>query len=462
MKSFGDVWQKAKPIISSKINPVAALQWISNIEPVRLENDSAVFSCPSTFEKQIVEARYAKEIESALSSVLGFDVKLEIYVQEESLEQEEETNERVKHLLNPEGPIGLFGNSLGKGNIEKWSLSPEYTFGNFVVGPGNSFAHAAARAVADNPARTWNPLFIYGNSGLGKTHLMCAIGHAIKQKFNWYNVVYVRSEDFTNELIRALQIGAEGKGGTLDFKNKYRKADVLLIDDIQFIGGKTQTQEEFFHTFSALYSAGKQIVMTSDRPPKEISTLEERLLTRFESGLMADVQAPDFETRCAIIRKKAESTAFPIDSDVVEYIAYTLKDNARQLEGAVMKLRAHWLLSSKVINRELAAEVIRDMASDSEPLSQRLDKIVNEVSRFYGVTVDDILGSKRTSKISQARKIAMYVIREATELSYPLIGEKFGGRNHTTVMYSIRDVEAEIKTDYKLKSEINDFLKNLR
>ncbi len=455
MKSFGDVWQKAKELTNAKVNPVVALQWISTLEPVRLEDDVAYFSCTSTFAKEIIEKRYVHEIADSLMTVLGFEVDVVVFVQEDTLEEERATDEHITHVLKSKSPMGT-------DNISKWQLEPRYTFDNFVVGSGNQFAHAAALAVAARPAETWNPLFIYGNSGLGKTHLMYAIGNAVKKKFPHYNVVYVKSEDFTNELIRAMQVGADGEGGTLAFKNKYRNADILLIDDIQFIGGKTQTQEEFFHTFVTLYGAGKQIVMTSDRPPKEISTLEERLLTRFESGLMADVQAPDYEMRCAIIRKKADSTSVKLSPDVVDYLAVTLKDNVRQIEGAVMKLRAHHLLSGRVINRELAAEIVRDMASENEPIVKKLDRIINDVSHFYGVSVEDLTGQKRTAKIANARKVAMYVIREATELSYPLIGEKFSGRNHTTVMYSVKEVDEEIKTNYQLKNEINDFLKNLR
>ena len=448
MKNFGEAWQLAKQNFMSEVNPIAAQRWIGSLEPVRLDPEKAFFSCPSEFEKEIIVSRYLKNIADALESVLGFRVEVEVFVQvENNIDSDNAPATFVP--INPNAPAG-------DDNISNWTFK-KYTFDNFVVGKENQLAHSAAFAVAANPGTAFNPLFIYGNSGLGKTHLMCAIGNAVKGKLGPNtNVVYVQSETFTNELVASVK-----EGDMLSFKNKYRSADILLVDDIQFIGGKTQTEEEFFHTFNALVSAGKQVVLTSDRPPKEIATLSDRLRTRFESGLIVDVQAPDYEMRCAIIAKKAESVGFEVSADVVGYLATMLKDNVRQLEGAVMKLRAHYLLSGRKIDRDFASEIIRDIASESEPLEKKLDKIIAEVARFYEVTSEDIIGPKRNAKIALARKVAMYLIREITELSFPLIGEKFSGRNHTTVMYSCREIEGDIKKDFRLKSEINDFLKNL-
>ncbi len=333
----------------------------------------------------------------------------------------------------------------------------EYTFATFIIGPSNKFAHAAALAVAANPANAYNPLFIYGGSGLGKTHLLYAICAEIRQNKPQMKVIYSKGEEFTNELISAIATER-----TKDFHDKYRQADILLVDDIQFIGGKESTQEEFFHTFNALYQAGKQIVLTSDRPPKEIKTLEDRLRTRFESGLLADVQPPDFETRIAIIRRKAELLDIAIPDDVAEYISNRLKNNIRQLEGAVKKIKAYKILAGSSPSIVIAQNAIRDILNDSQPISVTVERIINEVSRYFEVTPQDIRSQKRSSQISLARQVAMYVVREVTQMSMSSIGEEFGGKDHSTVVYSIQQCREKMENDSRFKNTVEDIIKNIR
>ena len=333
----------------------------------------------------------------------------------------------------------------------------EFTFDTFIVGPSNKFAHAACMAVASRPATLYNPLFIYGNSGLGKTHLLYAITNQIKEENEDVNIIYIKGDDFTNELIDAIR-----KGTTADFRQKYRKADVLLVDDIQFIAGKESTQEEFFHTFNTLYESKKQIVLTSDRPPKDIATLEDRLKTRFEWGLTADIQPPDFETRIAIIKRKAELLDLEVSDQVCEYIANKLKSNIRQLEGAVKKLKAYNLLEEKAPNISTAQAAIRDIINNDQPAPVTIEKIIEEVGRTFGVSPADIRSSKRNAAISNARQIAMYVVREITQLPMASVGAEFGGRDHSTVVYATQQVEKNMTRDPRTKATVEDIIKNIR
>ena len=332
-----------------------------------------------------------------------------------------------------------------------------------MVGPSNRFAHAACQAVASQPATLYNPLFIYGNSGLGKTHLLNAIANEFKKNYPDRSVVYAKSEAFTNEIIEAI-----ARGTTPAFREKYRKADLFLMDDIQFIAGKISVQEEFFHTFNTLYEAKKQIVLTSDRPPKDISTLDDRLKTRFEWGLTADVQPPEFETRIAIIIRKAESVGLDIPETVCEYIANRLKNNIRQLEGAVKKLRAFHLLENKPINIATAQAAISDIINNNQPAPVTVDKIIEEVARTFsgnvpgGITPEDIRSKKRNANISMARQVSIYIAREITNMSMVEIGQTFGGRDHSTVVYAIRQAEQNIKKDPRTKALVDDIIKNIR
>lgn len=436
MESFKEVWELVREYCKTKVSEVAFNTWINEIQPVRLENNEAVVFVRANFQRKIVSSMYSGLIAEAFENTIGFPVNLTIVTGEDG--------------YAPEG---------GKENNQTAPIQGpdyEYTFNTFIVGSSNNLAYAAAQAVAARPAGIYNPLFIYGNSGLGKTHLLNAICHEIRQKNPNTRILYTRGEDFTNELINFI-----GSKNTMEFHNKYRNCDVLLVDDIQFIAGKIQTQEEFFHTFNSLYQDGKQIVLTSDRPPKEIQTLEDRLRTRFEWGLLTDIQPPDFETRVAILKRKAQLLDIDIPNDVVEYIAEKLKTNIRQLEGTVKKIKAYSGIghTPSII---LAQNAIRDILSDNQPMPITVEKIILEVSRTFNVTAEDIRSNKRSSNISRARQIAMYVVREITAMPMESIGAEFGGRDHSTVIYALNQVEKLMEKDSKTRAAVNDIIKNIR
>ena len=374
-------------------------------------------------------------LNEAIEATMGFQVEIEIITETSKKEEKEQ----------------LVTDSTTSYN------NYELSFDNFIVGSSNKFAYAAAQAVATTPGQAYNPLFIYGNSGLGKTHLLNAICLEIKKNNPSSKIIYTRGEDFTNELVQSLE-----RKTMPAFHDKYRTADILLVDDIQFIAGKTQTQEEFFHTFNALTQENKQIVLTSDRPPKEIALLEDRIKTRFEWGLLADIQPPDIETRMAIIKNKAEHLNFELPDDVVQYIAEKIKNNVRQLEGAVKKLNALCTISGHDPSIILAQKAIKDILSDNQPIPVTIDKILNEVARTYGTSVDNILSDKRNANISKARQAAMYIVREVTSLSMENIGEKFGGKHHSTVIYNIKECEKEMETNPSVKATIQGIINNVR
>lgn len=458
MNSFHDVWELTVNNLkeSGKISNVAYDMWIGCISPLDLDSDKALLHVPSDFQRNIIMEKYASFIKEGLESVLGFDISLKIYTEEERPLTGTVTGTENK-TATPGGEQPQGGQSLTATNPINSDGDYEYTFDTFIVGSSNKFAHAASLAVASNPSGAYNPLFIYGGSGLGKTHLLYAICNEVEKNNSNMNVIYVKGEEFTNELIEAI-----GKKNTSEFHNKYRVADVLLVDDIQFIGGKESTQEEFFHTFNSLYHAGKQIVLTSDRPPKEIKTLEDRLRTRFEWGLLADVQPPDFETRVAIIRRKAQLLDIHISDEVAEYIANRLKNNIRQLEGAVKKLKAYKLLQGIDPSITLAQNAIRDILSDSQPLPVTIDKILSEVSRTFNVTVEDLKSAKQSAAVSKARQIAIFIVRDITQMSMANIGDEFGGRDHSTIVYAIKKIEKNLNKDTYLKETVDDIIKNIK
>lgn len=441
MDSFDQAWELICDYCQSKITEVAYKTWFSRLKPVSLdfEKGLAILEAPNEFHKQTLLRCYSDLLSEAFESVFSSKIDFSICVHEE-LKQAVEKEEAA-------------------GETDGYEL----TFDNFVVGPSNRFAHAACQAVASKPAVLYNPLFIYGNSGLGKTHLLRAVANEFKKNFQNGSVIYVKSEDFSNGVIEGI-----ARGTMSSFREKYRKADLFLVDDVQFIAGKISIQEEFFHTFNTLYEAKKQIVLTSDRPPKDIATLEDRLKTRFEWGLTADIQPPDFETRIAIIIRKAESLGFSIPNNVCEYIANKLKSNIRQLEGAVKKLRAFHLLENKPVNIATAQAAISDIINNSQPTPVTVDKIIEEVARTYsgnvpgGITPDDIRSKKRSANISTARQISMYIVREITQMSTVEIGQTFGGRDHSTVVYAIDQVDKKIQKDPRTKDIVDDIIKNLR
>ena len=405
MSSFDEVFAAVKEYCKERLVLATYNLFIDGIEPVSFEGSVATLSVRSDFVKGIVETRYKDLLREAFKELLGFDIDVELTIPA-PVEQ-----------APAEVP--------GGGNYE-------FTFENFIVGSTNKFAHAAAQAVAANPSGAYNPLFIWGGSGLGKTHLLGAIQFEIHKTFPDYNIVYVDGEKFTNEIISAIHDNT-----TAEFHNKYRAADVLLVDDIQFIGGKESTQEEFFHTFNTLYNAGKQIVLVSDRPPKEIKSLEERLRTRFEMGL----EMPD---------------------EVAEYIANRLKNNIRQLEGAVKKLNAYRKLEGIQPVIGAAQNAIKDILNETQPVPITVEKILSEVARTYNTTADMLRGPSRRSNVSSARKVSMYVVREITGMSMEDIGSEFGGRDHSTVVYSINDMQKKLETDTRLRETVEDIIKNVR
>jgi len=335
-------------------------------------------------------------------------------------------------------------------------LNPKYKFDSFVIGNSNRFAHAACLAVAEAPAKAYNPLFIYGGVGLGKTHLMHAIGHYILQNNSKAKVVYVSSEKFTNELINSIK---DDKNE--EFRTKYRNIDVLLIDDVQFIGGKERTQEEFFHTFNALHENNKQIILSSDRPPKEIPTLEDRLRSRFEWGLIADIQAPDFETRIAILKKKADLETINIPNEVMVYIATKIKSNIRELEGALIRIVAFSSLTNREISIDLASEALKDIISNRQSRQVTIELIQDIVANYYNLRIEDFKSPRRTRNIAYPRQIAMYLSRKLTDMSLPKIGEEFGGRDHTTVIHGYEKISECLKKDDSLKNAIAEITKKI-
>ncbi len=438
MDSFEDTWELICGYCKTKITDVAYNTWISRIKPLSLDfgKNIAYLLVPNDFHRQTLTRCYIPLLNEAFEAV--FDNKFNIVFK---IPDEIEIDENKQ---NPAQEIN--------------DANYEYTFDNFIVGSSNKFAHAACLAVATNPARAYNPLFLYGNSGLGKTHLLYAIGNEIKRNDPSKIICYIKGDDFTNELIESLRMAKMS-----DFRTKYRHADILLVDDVQFIGGKESTQEEFFHTFNALHDAHKQIVLTSDRPPKEIKTLDDRLRSRFEQDLIADIQPPDMETRIAIIKRKAEMLNLDLSNEVCEFIASKIKANIRQLEGTVKKLKAKYYLNNEKPNISTVQEVIADILNNDVPPEVTVERIIDEVARSYGVSAEELRSSKnRSSNISNARHIAIYITRELTTLSMVAIGEEFGNRHYSTIIYTIKKVQDMMEKDRKVKELVEDTIKNLR
>ncbi len=459
---FDEIWSLTKKKLQQDNDyPDTIMRlWFEELKLTILTDDTAVFLSKSDFKRDIIYKRYINQITSSLTEIIGFPVTVTI----RSLESENQTAEKMSAAAKKESvkinPETDFYSTVGTTKVLNRASVPaafsEYTFDNFIVGNSNKFAHAAALAVATNPAMQYNPLFIYGPSGLGKTHLLYAITDRIKKNFPDYKVVYVKGEEFTNQMIDSIS-----RNITSEFREKYRKSDVLLIDDIQFIAGREATQEEFFHTFNELYENNKQIILTSDRPPRDIKLLEERLRTRFESGLTADIEPPDIELRTAIIKLKSAAIGMAMPDDVMVYIAENLKNNVRQLEGAVKKISAQSMLSGKEITLDLAVRCISDKMVGSEPVNVTIDKILHTVSSHYNISIEDMKSKKRISSISSARHIAVYIIKKLTDRSLPAIGREFN-RDHTTIINSIDTVEKRLQTDPLFEAEINDLIKTIK
>ncbi len=432
---LGEMWEKALEAMEMDLVKPTFQQWLKNTRPLALYGDTMVISIPNEFAKNWVESRYTPILKKILREMSGQDVNLRFVIPP----SDQDTNEGTE-VSAPQPTTGPRDDAYSRP-----LLNPRYTFDTFVVGASNRFAHAAALAVGDAPARAYNPLFVYGGVGLGKTHLMQAIGHHVLRDDPKATVVYVSTETFTNELILSIRDRT-----TFAFRNKYRNIDVLLIDDIQFLAGKEGTQEEFFHTFDALHQANKQIVISSDRPAREIATLEERLRTRFEWGLTCDIQPPDLETRVAILRKKAYSENLSVPLDVLQYIATQIETNIRELEGALIRVVAYTSLTNKPIDLSMAVEVLKDVIPAAKPRQVTIDLIQKVVSDHYGLDPEDLKEKRRTRNVAFPRQVAMYLARELTDASLPRIGEVFGGRDHTTVIHACDKISRITSSDQGL------------
>ena len=437
------LWNNVLEIIKGKLPPQSYNSWFSHTRIIKLDDDEIIISVPGVFCKDWLEKHYIDFIQDILYRNFNISKNLKIkFITSD------------KNFSNP--PFKKTKKQAEKKEIIKnnngFTLLSKYVFDEFVVGPSNQFAHAASHAVAKSPGKAYNPLFLHGGVGLGKTHLLQAIGNYIIEHntLNQPHVLYISSEKFTNELINSIR-----DDKTVAFRDKYRHVDVLLIDDIQFLAGKERTQEEFFHTFNTLYDSNKQIVITSDRPPKDIPTLENRLISRFEWGLITDIIAPDFETRVAILRKKIEKDQLEIPNDIIDFIAKKIPANIRQLEGALIKLTAFSKLTKNKITMDLAQEVLKDII----PIEKKeisISLIQRITSEYYGIKLNNVLSKKRTKNIVLARQVAIYLARELTDHSFPEIGDAFGGKDHTTIMHSFNKIKDKLKNDKGLKSTIDN------
>ncbi|MBR7131941.1 MAG: chromosomal replication initiator protein DnaA [Clostridia bacterium] len=439
INSLDDIWFAVCEECKKHISDIAFDCFLKDLKPVSLDSGELTVSINSDYMRGLIEQNYTELLNDCVKAVMGIPVEIRIILEDEE-----------KEILNAE----QFSEGL--------SFEDFFTFQNFIVGSTNRFAHAAAKGIVESyPEIKFNPLVIYGPSGVGKTHLMLAIKNAIRQKFPNKKLEYIRSEEFTNQLIKSLQDGKLGMGSIDDFREKYRNADVLLIDDIHFIAGKEQTQEEFFNTFNTLQQKNKQIVVTLDRPPKDVKTLDDRIRSRLESGLFADITIPDFETRVGIIKKKAEHHGFEINENIVFFIAEQLKMSPRQLEGIVKKLKAYATLQNKVPTIAIVQEYIKEVTTDTEPEPITIDKIISEVARTYNVSESDILSNRKTANLVLARQVAMYIARETTALSFKAIGESFG-KDHTTVLHNVNKIENFLKDKPHQRELVEDIIKNLK
>jgi chromosomal replication initiator protein len=437
-----DIWNGLKSTLKNKLNPQSFNVWFAPTKVSSLKDGVLFIEVPNKFFKDWLEEHYSQLVLDTLKELGGGSLTVEYLI---SKNKPVWVDDEQKENL-PQKPAASSG-----------AFNPKYTFSNFVVGPSNRFAHAAALAVAERPAEAYNPLFLYGGVGLGKTHLMQAICHYILTKNPQIKAFYTSSEKFTNQLIDAIQ-----KGTTLKFREKYRNVDVLLVDDIHFIAGKQSTQEEFFHTFNALRDAHKQIVISSDRPPKEISTLEERLVSRFEGGLITDIQAPDFETRIAILRKKAEKEVINVPDDVASFIAEKIDTNIRELEGALIRVVAYALLVGEEVTLNLTQEVLKETLAAGQEKRITIDFIQKRVAEHFDVRISDMKIKKRTKAIAFPRQIAMYLSRELTDNSLPDIGEAFGGKDHTTVLHAHKKISKLISEDVDKRAVIDRITSELK
>lgn len=433
MYSTAYVWAKVLGHMEARLTPQVVSTWFDDTEILELTDQKLVLYSPSTFRKDIILRRCTGYIKEAMQEIFQMNVEVEV-LDETEIEAYRGRSQKPEFI----------------------EFNPQFTFDNFVVGSSNRFAHAAAVSVANNPAETYNPLFIYGPSGLGKTHLLYAIASVVHKNHPSYNIVYIKGDQFTNELIAALQ---EGRNN--EFRNKYRNADLFLVDDIQFIAGKESTQEEFFHTFNSLYSANKQIIISSDKPPKDMEILDERFRSRFEWGLIVDITLPDYETRMAILHKKEDMDGYNVSEDVIKYIANNIKSNIRELEGAFNKVVAYAKLEKKEVTLELAEQALKDIVAPNENKQITADYIISMVAEHFNVSTADLCGNKRSSKIVMPRQVAMYLCREILAIPLKNVGQYLGNRDHTTVMHGVEKIEKELQNNEQLQNTIDTLKKKI-
>lgn len=447
----GTLWESCADTIRSEVSDAVWQSTFNNAHAVGVVDDTLVLSVPNTIVKERVEGRYLSLVRDALATAgaAGFDLVIDVRPDVVG------SDDDVVELSSEPTPAPEAAIDVGA-SIEG-SLNPRYTFETFVTGQSNRFAQAASLAVAETPAKSYNPLFIYGDAGLGKTHLLQAIGHYVAENYPEQSVQYVSTETFLNEFVDAIRSNTRQH-----FKRKYRDIDVLLVDDIQFIEGKEGLQEEFFHTFNTLHQANRQIVISSDRPPDAISTLEDRLRSRFKMGLITDIQPPDLETRLAILSRKAESTGVPVPPSVLEFIASHITENIRELEGALIRVCAYASLTNKPLDADLARDVLRDIVDARQPRPITPELILEATSNKFGFTIDEIKGARRHRPLVTARQIAMYVFRELTDLSYPAIAREFGGRDHTTVIHAVDKISRLMAERRQIYDQVTAMIQSIK
>ena len=461
---LSSIWETVKQYLSNELSQMLIDLWISPLKIHSFDGDIITLSAETELNCKIVNDRYIPLIRKGFSEMMGFDAEIRVIFTGKKVDVEElkrqihihkDVSSEKKSNEQATEPTDAQTDKPAQVGVLPQNYNFEYTFDNFIVGNSNKFAHAACMAVAARPAMDYNPLFIYGPSGLGKTHLLSAIVNEIKRKKPDARVIYIKGDDFTNQMIESLSKHEMSK-----FHNRYRNCDILLLDDIQFIAGKDSTQEEFFHTFNTLYEEHKQIILTSDRPPKDIQTLEDRLKTRFEWGLIADIQPPDLELRIAIIKKKAEQISTELPDDVLTFLAENLRSNIRQIEGAIKKLSAKSFLSGQEITMEMARNCLSELLGGAEPINVTVDKIFSAVFNKYNVSKEELLGQKRTKDIAHARHISIYLIREITEMSFPSLGKLFN-RDHTTMIESCKRVSNDVAKDPLFSMELSELAKEI-
>lgn len=441
LENIADLWHAALANIEKKISKPSFDTWLKSTKAHSLQGDLLIITAPNEFARDWLEERYSQLIAGILYEITGEELSVKFIIPQNQKDADNDVQLPPKKVKKDDD----------HGEFPQGILNQKYTFDTFVIGSGNRFAHAASLAVAEAPAKAYNPLFIYGGVGLGKTHLMHAIGHYVLDHNPAAKVVYLSSEKFTNEFINSIR---DNKAE--NFRNKYRNVDILLIDDIQFLAGKESTQEEFFHTFNALHEESKQIIISSDRPPREIPTLEDRLRSRFEWGLITDITPPDLETRIAILRKKAKAEGLDIPNEVMLYIANQIDSNIRELEGALIRVVAYSSLINKDINADLAAEALKDIIPSSKPKVITILDIQKTVGELFSIKLEDFKAKKRTKSLAFPRQIAMYLSRELTDYSLPKIGEEFGGRDHTTVIHAHEKISKLLQSDAQLQRQMKE------